>query len=123
MADDPSDGVREATVLSRRLKHTVTATLFGILLAVPLLMLAAIEFRSDGSFAKLIQAHAAAMLGVPWAGGAASIVVLLFRATSGKIEFKVMGFEFSGASGPIVLWVMCFLAEILAIYMLWGSGG
>ncbi len=104
------------------IRKTVTGVLFAALLVVPLVMLYAVEFRSSGAFAKLILGNAAALLGVPWAGGAASIVVLLFKATSGKIEFKVLGFEFTGASGPIVLWAMCFLAEVLAIHLLWGNG-
>lgn len=108
--------------MSLRMRTVVAGVLFLVLIAVPLAMIIMLEFRSEGPFAKLITANAAAMLGVPWAGGAASIVVLMFRATNGKMEFKVLGFEFSGASGPIALWAMCFLAEVVAVSVLWGRG-
>jgi len=64
-------------------------------------------------------AHAPAMIGIPWAGGAAFIVVLVLRTSFGAIEFKLLTVEFKGASGPIVMWVLCFLVEVLAIKSLW----
>jgi hypothetical protein len=59
------------------------------------------------------------MLGVPWAGGAAFIIVLVLRSSFGRVEFKVLGTNFKGASGPIVMWILCFLVEIAAIRLLW----
>ena len=48
----------------------------------------------------------------------AFIVVALFRKVEGLIKFNALGFKFEGASGPIVMWVLCFLAVIIAIKML-----
>jgi len=43
----------------------------------------------------------------------------VFRTTEGQIKFDALGFHFEGASGPIVMWVICFLAITLAIKVLW----
>ena len=34
-------------------------------------------------------------------------------------KFSFLGFEFEGASGPVVLWVLCFLAQMFGIWLLW----
>ncbi len=43
------------------------------------------------------------------------IVVLTLDYIAGEIKFKFPGMEFEGASGPIVLWVICFLAISLTL--------
>jgi hypothetical protein len=64
--------------------------------------------------------HYAAIVGLPFAGYAALAVVLLLEARSGEpIEFTAPGFSFKGASGPIVLWVVCFLAVSICLKLLW----
>jgi hypothetical protein len=70
----------------------------------------------------LVQNHYAAIFGTPSAVAAAFLIVALFKATSGNIEFAVWGFKFKGASGPIVLWILCFLAIAFAFYNLWQRG-
>ena len=67
----------------------------------------------------LFQKHFAALLCVPMAALMAMCVVILLRFAAGPIEFKVPGFEFKGASGQVVLWVMCFLAITGSIKLLW----
>lgn len=62
--------------------------------------------------------HFAATVGLPSAALAALCVVFL-ESTTGRIEFEGLGFKFKGASGPIVLWVVCFLAIAAAIKLLW----
>jgi hypothetical protein len=46
-------------------------------------------------------------------------IVLYLEAKSGLIEFEGFGFKFRGASGEIILWVICFLAIMAAIKALW----
>ena len=53
---------------------------------------------------------------------AALFVVLLLRFSTGPIEFEGLGFKFRGASGPLVLWIFCFLAIVFGLYLL-GVGG
>lgn len=67
----------------------------------------------------LISEHFTALVGLPAAFGAAFVVVALFRTVEGRIVFSALGFKFEGASGPIVMWVLCFLAIVAAIKALW----
>jgi hypothetical protein len=60
-----------------------------------------------------------AMILVPLAALMALCVVIILEWTTGKIKLKVPGFELEGASGPIVLWVCCFLAIVGAFRAFW----
>jgi hypothetical protein len=68
---------------------------------------------------ELFRNHAAAVLGLPTGALAALCIVLFLEAKSGRIEFEGFGFKFRGASGEIILWVICFLAIVTAIKLLW----
>jgi magnesium-transporting ATPase (P-type) len=68
---------------------------------------------------KLTQTNYAALVGVPMSAVTAFCIVSLLKVTNGPIEFEVLGFKFRGASGPIVLWVLCFLAIVVAFRVLW----
>lgn len=48
----------------------------------------------------------------------ALFVVLLLRFSTGPIEFEGLGFKFRGASGPLVMWILCFLAIIAGLYFM-----
>jgi|SRR6516165_4330342 hypothetical protein len=70
-------------------------------------------------------ASAAQNVGLPCAAiSAFAIVAALLRAfppstdASGQLELKAFGLEFSGPSGPITLWLMCFLGFVLALKLL-----
>jgi hypothetical protein len=53
-----------------------------------------------------------------------AIVAILLRAfppssnDNGAFSFKAFGLEFSGPSGPITLWLVCFLAFVVALKLL-----
>lgn len=63
--------------------------------------------------------HFPTLVGLPAAAIAAIFIVLVLRTVAGPLEFKVLGLEFKGASGPTAFWVLCFLAISLAIKMTW----
>lgn len=67
----------------------------------------------------IVRAHFAATVGLPGAALVALCLVLFLEHTSGNIEFEGLGFKFKGASGPILLWMICFLAITVAIKLLW----
>jgi hypothetical protein len=61
-------------------------------------------------------------IGLPCAAiSAFAIVAILLRAFppsatgSGDFSFKAFGLEFNGPSGPITLWLICFLAFVVAL--------
>ena len=60
---------------------------------------------------------------VPITGAAFSAVlaftlVLALEYATGEIEIKFSGVEFKGASGPIILWCLCFFVISFGLYML-----
>lgn len=61
------------------------------------------------------------MVGTPLAIITAYCLVSLLKVTNGPVEFEAVGFKFRGASGPIVLWVFCFLAIGTMFHLLWGN--
>jgi hypothetical protein len=74
----------------------------------------------SGKLIPLVINHPAAFIGIPWAGGASFSVVLVCRASFGNVRFGVgKWLSFDGASGPIVLWILCFAAHIFGIHILW----
>ncbi|MEY6433036.1 hypothetical protein ABC977_11535 [Thioalkalicoccus limnaeus] len=76
-------------------------------------------FSEDKWVIEVAKAHFAATIGLPLAAVAALFVVSIFEITTGKIEFEGLGFKFTGASGPVIMWVVCFLAISGAIALLW----
>jgi hypothetical protein len=76
-------------------------------------------FRDPDLFKTLLREHVRAIVGIPMAAGSTFCLVNVLEAFSGRIEFEALGLKFKGASGPIVLWVLSFLAFVLAIRVLW----
>lgn len=92
------------------------ATVWGIFAGT---FLAANSLPPDGFIIDLTKQQFGAMILVPMAGLMALCIVLALRFTAGEIRFKGLGFEFEGASGPIVLWVFCFLAIVAGLRVFW----
>jgi hypothetical protein len=99
--------------------------LFGYAVA---LVLAAFFSGYEGSpgarLAYWFRAAPAQNLGIPCAAVAAfAIVASLLKVfpsseEKGQLEFKAFGLEFTGPSGPITLWLMCFSGFVLALKLL-----
>lgn len=77
------------------------------------------EILNKGWILKEIQQNFAATVVMAFAALVALFVVLLLQYSAGHIEFEVPGLKFRGASGPVVLWVLCFLAVTAAVKVLW----
>jgi hypothetical protein len=84
---------------------------FGLILRV--------FYANPALFARLLETQVRAIVGIPMAAASSFCVFWVLEATSGGIQFEVIGFKFRGASGPVVLWVMSFLAFVAAIRVLW----
>jgi ABC-type uncharacterized transport system fused permease/ATPase subunit len=63
----------------------------------------------------LVSKHYILFLGLPISAFAAGAFVTLLRTVDGPIKFKFIGFEFEGAAGQIVMFVLVFLGFVLAI--------
>jgi hypothetical protein len=100
----------------------VVAVIGGLFLfAICVLVFFWIIPREPGLLSGVINKHFLAVTGLPVSAFGATLVVATFRVTAGPIEFKALGFEFSGASGPVVLWALCFLASVAALRVLWSA--
>ena len=69
----------------------------------------------------IIKLQFAAIIGLPMAAVAAFVIVAFFDQAEAPLEFEVPGLKFKGSSGQILLWVVCFLAIVGAIKLLWES--
>ena len=70
---------------------------------------------------QLTKTHYAALVGTPMSAVTAFCIVSLLKVTNGPIEFEVFAFKFRGASGPIILWVLCFLSIVFGFHLLWSD--
>jgi hypothetical protein len=77
------------------------------------------SFYNEAFWVDLVRQQVPAMIGLPAAAVASLGLVLLLENTSGAIEFEAVGLKFRGASGPIILWAVCFLAISMAIKLTW----
>jgi hypothetical protein len=78
-----------------------------------------IWLAEDRWFITIAKEHFAAVVGLSLSALAALFVVSIFEVTKDPIEFEGLGFKFRGASGPIILWVICFLAISACLKLLW----
>src|SRR5688500_7118246 len=65
---------------------------------------------SEKLWAPIFARHFLAIIGIPVAVVTAVAVVQFFRGLHGPIEVQIAGSRFLGATGPVILWVFCFLA-------------
>ena len=114
--DTHSDRERHAF---RRIVATMALLAMAIVGGVFVFFLARDIANAEPWMMEVFRTHPGAVLGLPMAALAALCIVLFLEAKSGQIEFEGFGFKFRGASGEIILWVICFLAIVAAIKSLW----
>jgi hypothetical protein len=90
--------------------------IIGALLAFSALLMREVRYRRHP---ELLKEHYAAIMGLPGAAAGAFVLVTLFRQAEGQIKINLWGLQLEGAAGPVLLWVVCFLAIALAIKMIW----
>lgn len=93
----------------------IAVVVYGILIFISFLIGGSKEPRMR----ELVLKHYTTVVGLPSAAAAALFIVLVLKAAAGPIEFEAIGFKFRGASGPVVLWALCFLVIVVAIRAVW----
>src|SRR6266481_6820111 len=68
-----------------------------------------------GEWVSIYFGHFPVTMGIPCSALGAVILCTLFRTIEGRVKFGGLGFTFEGAAGPIVMWVLCFLAFVASI--------
>ncbi len=59
------------------------------------------------------------VIGLPMAAALSFGIVMAFQQTAeGPLSMRFGPLEFSGPAGPILLWVICFMATVFAITLL-----
>lgn len=126
--EEPAASSHEADVLpfleERYKRVVVVAGLIGMI-SVVIFMVAALGYMTylgvtDLSLRPRLLRRLPVALGVPAAIVTAFTVVQVLRGFHGPIEFEIKGIRFSGATGPVILWMFVFLAAVWAIRILWG---
>ena len=118
-----SDG-RNAT--SPDLERKVGLILASVLISFQIIVSGAMFYamlRIPGLFETILREHFAGILGTTMAVMTAMVIVVVFRVAAGPIEFETpFGFKFKGASGPVVLWILTYLAGVSGMVALWKVG-
>ncbi len=106
------------------------AALFVVALGVvvyALMLGAAVKGNADAR--DWFRSAPAQNIGIPCSAVASFVIVIfLLKAlpptvSNGGIELKAFGIEFSGPSGPITLWLLCFLGFVFALRLLRVNAG
>jgi len=113
MAEDHEDGRRNSVALWVCIILVLCSIVGGITLYTYLFATSGLPLQN------LVIDHFIAVFGLPGAAAAAFILVTLFRQGEAPIRIQALGLNVEGAAGPIVLWVLCFLAICAGMKLLW----
>ena len=121
---EPSESTFKKAVKWLLLGATTSLILFMLgVFAFSLLKVSVHTYQDFDAFAELWMRvhleHYAATVALPLCALFPLCLVLVLRYTAGPIEFEGMGLKFKGASGPLVMWLLCFLAMVSAVKLLW----
>lgn len=89
------------------------------LLVMCLLFVAIWAYRADPTFSQFTADHFSAIIGIPFSFLFAFVVVALFRQGESMLDFDAFGMKMRGATGEIILWLLCFVAISGSISLLW----
>jgi hypothetical protein len=122
------DAMNTLIVIAPALAVAVVA--LGIAAYLVILGLAAFGSKEPNSMAGRLRtwvvSAGAQNIGLPAAAMAAfAVVATLLRAfpptdANGQLSLRAFGLEFTGPSGPITLWLICFMVIVIALRLLRG---
>lgn len=72
-----------------------------------------------GDYWAFVQKNYLVFFGMPYAAFFAYYLVSVVETTRGDIEFEFFTLKFKGAAGPLVFWLLVFLAILLGFKLLW----
>jgi hypothetical protein len=81
--------------------------------------LIALLWKLPQGFVDIVKEHFVAVVGVPGAGLGSLYMVVMLEQTAGPVQFEGWGIKFSGATGQVVLWALCFLTIVAGLKVLW----
>lgn len=106
----------------------IVAILFGLgifLYFVALGLAFILDLKCLSNFNAIAKSNLAFNIGIPASGISAFGIVSVFWSAfpqhgeaGSPLDLKFLDLQFSGPSGPITLWVLCFLAFVFAMHLL-----
>lgn len=114
-SDDEGFGRMNQTLVRRALPWLLLVSGIGIGLLFPFFIFGGI----NPAFFEIYERNFIVIIGLPLAAFGALVVVVFLEQAQGPLEFEGLGFKFRGASGPVVLWVLCYLALVVSFKVLW----
>jgi len=123
LLQDPISERHESTVERIFRKLSIIIALFAFSLTI--LVLAVLYFSAiyrgiqDGVWLPIIKDPFVAAFGFPLSVIVSFAIVQILRGFHGPIEFQAFGMKFMGATGPVLLWLLCFLGIAWGISFLW----
>jgi hypothetical protein len=106
----------------RRVFSWVIVTGAAVFSVLSIVLLVRAGFRKElhaSLYFSVMRDHFVAVVGLPMAAVAALFIVLVLRSTDGPLEFEALGVKLRGGSGPVVLWLVCFLGIVVALKLTW----
>jgi len=117
MNDDVKEKVAKYSFISVFQLLTKLAVIIMMIIYVAYIPINAM--KQDSWIVGIAKQHFVTTIGLPFMALLSYFIVTTLESRFSKIEFKAIGFEFKGASGPIVLWILCFLAMAVAVKINW----
>jgi hypothetical protein len=105
----------------RRFALGTALAVFGIsilALAVMYFWVIAVGLR-NGLWLPIMEKHFLTVFGGPIAVIVSFSIVQLLRGLHGPIVIESKWVTFKGATGPVILWILCFLSVVGAMWLLW----
>ena len=78
-----------------------------------------IVFVPDSWVLTIVKEHFVYSIGIPFAVFGAFFIVMVLEYTNGPIEIEGLGLKFKGASGPLLMWILCFLSIVFSYTLVW----
>jgi len=103
---------------SRILKWAIVFVIFAAVVAL-VSLLAYFTITNIGEVRNELMPHIVVIIGLAGMGISSLLLVAISRHRDGEIEVVAFGFKFRGGAGPVVLWIMAFLAMVGGSKMLW----
>lgn len=105
---------------NQKTRKSITPVVLGLIcFIIYLAFLTSSWFWEGGWVNQLFFEHYVFFVGLPFAGFLAYFIVGTLEHVRGQIELEALGIKFKGASGPIIMWVIVYMALVLSIKMVW----
>lgn len=106
--------------LWRERMQTFVAFVGPVVLVVPILYVNSLLVGEGTSeYWEFVKYNYLVFFGLPYAAFFAYYLVVALESSRGQIEVEFFQLKFKGAAGPLVFWLLIFLAVLLGFKLFW----